>query len=214
VCTSPSRPAAQRLAKSVTKAFLQPSSAAWSWCVDPVHCPTNTLLGITTRLFQEVANSKRAFAADPCDGARRRDLHHCGNHGHAAFQAGCLCRGHGGSGLHDGMPAAFGSSLPEFHFGAVKLRAGKQTTCHARGFGGAQIISTALGYVLPNIISRKATHTVATCLYTFFGLRLFYIAWKADPNDHNEGEVEEVRCVYCSDQYSVHQMHRCTTGIE
>lgn len=52
------------------------------------------------------------------------------------------------------------------------------------------IISTALGYILPNLISRKATHTAATALYTFFGLRLYYIAYYAK-TDVNE-ELEEV----------------------
>jgi Ca2+/H+ antiporter, TMEM165/GDT1 family len=38
------------------------------------------------------------------------------------------------------------------------------------------IISTALGFVVPNLISRQATGFLAGCLYTLFGLRLMYIA--------------------------------------
>ena len=49
-----------------------------------------------------------------------------------------------------------------------------------------QVISTALGYVLPNLISRKATQHAASVLYTFFGLRLLYIAWHSKPQDSNQ----------------------------
>jgi exosortase/archaeosortase len=41
------------------------------------------------------------------------------------------------------------------------------------------VISTALGFVVPNLISRKTTGLLAGCLYTFFGLRLMYIAYHA-----------------------------------
>ncbi|GBG83125.1 hypothetical protein CBR_g36743 [Chara braunii] len=54
------------------------------------------------------------------------------------------------------------------------------------------ILSTALGFVVPNLISRKHTNNAATILYTFFGLRLLYIAWKADSKGSTEKEVEEV----------------------
>lgn len=49
-----------------------------------------------------------------------------------------------------------------------------------------QVISTALGYVLPNLISRKATQHAASVLYTFFGLRLLYIAWHSKPQESNQ----------------------------
>lgn len=48
-----------------------------------------------------------------------------------------------------------------------------------------QVISTALGYVLPNLISRKATQHAASILYTFFGLRLLYIAYYSKPQESN-----------------------------
>mmetsp|Transcript_48823 Transcript_48823/g.156387 ORF Transcript_48823/g.156387 Transcript_48823/m.156387 type:complete len:293 (-) Transcript_48823:411-1289(-) len=53
------------------------------------------------------------------------------------------------------------------------------------------ILSTALGYIVPNIISQTGTHHIATGLYTFFGFRLLYIAWKSDPSETAE-EMEEV----------------------
>eukprot|EP00884_Botryococcus_braunii_P010667 jgi/Botrbrau1/19601/Bobra.0035s0079.1 len=55
------------------------------------------------------------------------------------------------------------------------------------------VISTALGYVLPNLISRRATHHAATLLYTIFGLRLLWIAWKSPADESNQEEVEEVQ---------------------
>ena len=39
------------------------------------------------------------------------------------------------------------------------------------------IVSTALGFIVPNLISRHTTGLLAGCLYTFFGLRLMYIAY-------------------------------------
>ncbi|CAI5464503.1 unnamed protein product [Closterium sp. Yama58-4] len=54
------------------------------------------------------------------------------------------------------------------------------------------VLSTGLGLIVPNLISRKATNSAATVLYTFFGLRLLYIAWKADPKESAAKEMEEV----------------------
>lgn len=66
-------------------------------------------------------------------------------------------------------------------------------------FGGAlsalvvmTILSTALGLVVPGLISR---HTIARCagvLYTFFGCRLMYIGYKADPKETAAAEFEEL----------------------
>ncbi|BBN20234.1 Ca2+/H+ antiporter, TMEM165/GDT1 family [Marchantia polymorpha subsp. ruderalis] len=54
------------------------------------------------------------------------------------------------------------------------------------------VLSTGLGRIVPNLISRKHTNAAATVLYTFFGARLLYIAWKADPNSTPQKELEEV----------------------
>lgn len=54
----------------------------------------------------------------------------------------------------------------------------------------SQVISTALGYVLPNLISREATQHVATVLYTFFGLRLYWIAWRARQEDSTQVSLD------------------------
>lgn len=55
------------------------------------------------------------------------------------------------------------------------------------------ILSTGLGRIVPNLISRKHTNSAATVLYAFFGLRLLYIAWRStDSKASAKKEMEEV----------------------
>ncbi|KAK4480180.1 hypothetical protein RD792_013242 [Penstemon davidsonii] len=54
------------------------------------------------------------------------------------------------------------------------------------------ILSTGLGRIVPNLISRKHTNSAATVLYAFFGLRLLYIAWRSDSKSSQKNEIEEV----------------------
>ncbi|KDO47610.1 hypothetical protein CISIN_1g0233022mg, partial [Citrus sinensis] len=54
------------------------------------------------------------------------------------------------------------------------------------------VLSTGLGRIVPNLISRKHTNSAATVLYAFFGLRLLYIAWMSDPKSGQKKEMEEV----------------------
>ncbi|KAH6834403.1 hypothetical protein C2S53_012150 [Perilla frutescens var. hirtella] len=54
------------------------------------------------------------------------------------------------------------------------------------------ILSTGLGQIVPNLISRKHTNSAATVLYAFFGLRLLYIAWRSDSKASQKKEMEEV----------------------
>lgn len=54
------------------------------------------------------------------------------------------------------------------------------------------ILSTGLGRIVPNLISRKHTNSAATVLYAFFGLRLLYIAWRSDSKASQKKEMEEV----------------------
>lgn len=54
------------------------------------------------------------------------------------------------------------------------------------------IVSTGLGVIVPNLISQKLINKVAVGLYTFFGIRLLYIAWSADKNSTPQKELEEV----------------------
>ncbi|XWS58830.1 hypothetical protein CRYUN_Cryun08bG0067600 [Craigia yunnanensis] len=54
------------------------------------------------------------------------------------------------------------------------------------------VLSTGLGRIVPNLISRKHTNSAATVLYAFFGLRLLYIAWRSDPKASQKKEMEEV----------------------
>ncbi len=61
------------------------------------------------------------------------------------------------------------------------------------GARARQIISTALGVVLPNLISRKATHHAASVLYIIFGARLLWIAWRSKPQDSNQARAAPAR---------------------
>ncbi|KAJ7299994.1 hypothetical protein O6H91_18G013600 [Diphasiastrum complanatum] len=54
------------------------------------------------------------------------------------------------------------------------------------------VLSTGLGRIVPNLISRKHTNSAATVLYTFFGLRLLYIAWRANSSNSTQKELVEV----------------------
>ncbi|MED6114657.1 hypothetical protein PIB30_082488 [Stylosanthes scabra] len=55
------------------------------------------------------------------------------------------------------------------------------------------VLSTGLGRIVPNLISRKHTNSAATVLYAFFGLRLLYIAWRSsDTKSSQKKEIEEV----------------------
>lgn len=53
------------------------------------------------------------------------------------------------------------------------------------------VLSTALGFIVPNLINKQVAANLATGLYIFFGFRLFYIAYYSEPEGANE-EIEEV----------------------
>lgn len=54
------------------------------------------------------------------------------------------------------------------------------------------VLSTGLGRIVPNLISRKHTNSAATVLYLIFGGRLLYIAWRSDSKSSQKKEMEEV----------------------
>ncbi|KAF9607641.1 hypothetical protein IFM89_037874 [Coptis chinensis] len=54
------------------------------------------------------------------------------------------------------------------------------------------VLSTGLGRIVPNLISRKHTNSAATVLYAFFGLRLLYIVWRSYSKASQKKEMEEV----------------------
>lgn len=72
---------------------------------------------------------------------------------------------------------------------------------HPRGivFAGAigalavmTVLSTMLGLIVPNLISQSMVNKCAFVLYTFFGCRLLYIAWRSDPQATMQEEMSEV----------------------
>jgi len=54
------------------------------------------------------------------------------------------------------------------------------------------VLSTGLGIVLPSLISRQTVRKFACVLYTAFGLRLLYIAYKTSPKEGVEEEIKDV----------------------
>lgn len=54
------------------------------------------------------------------------------------------------------------------------------------------VLSTAMGVLAPMLISPKVVNKCAFVLYTFFGCRLFYIAWRSKPGSSMQDEVDEV----------------------
>eukprot|EP00271_Cylindrocystis_brebissonii_P007348 TRINITY_DN2073_c0_g1_i1.p1 TRINITY_DN2073_c0_g1~~TRINITY_DN2073_c0_g1_i1.p1 ORF type:complete len:333 (+),score=58.26 TRINITY_DN2073_c0_g1_i1:440-1438(+) len=145
---------------------------------------------------------------------QRRQLLESGAGGNAIRQGKMLVDQDGGSGdWQSGGPLSLGVGLFDGFLTSLSMilvsEIGDETFIiaalmamrHPRGvvLAGAlsalaimTVLSTGLGFIVPNLISRKATNSAATVLYTFFGLRLLYIAWKADPNDTPQKEMEEV----------------------
>ena len=54
------------------------------------------------------------------------------------------------------------------------------------------VLSTALGLIVPNLISQDLVNKAAFVLYTCFGIRLMYVAHKSDPGATMQDEVSEV----------------------
>jgi len=54
------------------------------------------------------------------------------------------------------------------------------------------VLSTALGLVVPKLITRKTVARLAGVLYTFFGFRLMYIGYNSDPTETADKEFEEL----------------------
>jgi len=53
------------------------------------------------------------------------------------------------------------------------------------------VLSAAMGFVMPKLISPAVTHKIATFMYFFFGFRLLYIGYNAS-EDEAEDDIEEV----------------------
>jgi len=54
------------------------------------------------------------------------------------------------------------------------------------------ILSAAMGFTLPNILSPRLTHGLSSLLFLFFGVRLLYDAYFMAPHVANLEELEEV----------------------
>merc|ERR1719499_721132 len=78
------------------------------------------------------------------------------------------------------------------------------------------VLSTGLGIILPNLISRGTVRKFACVLYTAFGLRLLYIAWKTKPEENSTAEeIKDVEAQLrgdCSDNEDGNEKHNKKPG--
>merc|ERR550534_2213413 len=71
-------------------------------------------------------------------------------------------------------------------------------TVFAGAFGALvimTILSTGLGIVLPSLISRQTVRKFACVLYTAFGLRLLWIAYRTNPKESVKSVEDEIKDV-------------------
>jgi len=95
-------------------------------------------------------------------------------------------------------------------------------TVFAGAFGALVImtvLSTGLGIVLPSLISRQTVRKFACVLYTAFGLRLLWIAYKTNPKECSKAVEEEIKDVEAQLNESqtlkkLRQKNGTPTGIE
>jgi len=92
-------------------------------------------------------------------------------------------------------------------------------TVFAGAFGALvimTILSTGLGIVLPSLISRQTVRKFACVLYTAFGLRLLWIAYKTNPKESVEDEIKDVEAQLNESQTlkKLRQKNGTTTGID
>lgn len=146
---------------------------------------------------------------DPCVRAWRWDIHHCSNNGHAAPQGNHICRGNQCSRSHDSKSRS--KIVQKIRREVlIILKSDPQTGCRifdlieesvtciscsaqvifpfvdslkTHTLFLLQVISSALGIIVPALLSPKLTHNAATALYTIFGVRLLYVAWKSGSDE-------------------------------
>mmetsp|Transcript_8697 Transcript_8697/g.22064 ORF Transcript_8697/g.22064 Transcript_8697/m.22064 type:complete len:276 (+) Transcript_8697:150-977(+) len=74
------------------------------------------------------------------------------------------------------------------------------------------VLSAAMGYVMPKLISPEITHKIATFMYFFFGFRLLWIAYHASTEEAEE-EIEEVEKALKSDKKNKSALQRFLSRI-
>jgi len=89
-------------------------------------------------------------------------------------------------------------------------------TVFAGAFGALVImtvLSTGLGIVLPSLISRQTVRKFACVLYTAFGLRLLYIAYRTNPKEGVEDEIKDVEA-QLSESQNLRKLKQRNADIE
>ena len=95
----------------------------------------------------------------------------------------------GDGGFNDGFVASLGMVLVSelgdetFIIAAIMAMRNSRTTVLAGGLSALTImtvLSVMLGLVVPQLISKETVSKAAFVLYTFFGCRLMYLAYKSE----------------------------------
>lgn len=107
----------------------------------------------------------------------------------------------GDGGFNDGFVASLGMVLVSelgdetFIIAAIMAMRNSRTTVLAGGLSALTImtvLSVMLGLVVPQLISKETVSKAAFVLYTFFGCRLMYLAYKSEGSSEMTSELEEV----------------------
>jgi len=107
----------------------------------------------------------------------------------------------GDGGFNDGFVSSLGMVLVSelgdetFIIAAIMAMRNSRSIVLAGGLAALTImtvLSVMLGLVVPQLISKETVSKAAFVLYTFFGCRLMYIAYKSGGASSMSGEVEEV----------------------
>lgn len=119
--------------------------------------------------------------------------------GHALARADVVPEGDGG--FNDGFVASLGMVLVSelgdetFIIAAIMAMRNSRATVLAGALSALTVmtvLSVMLGLVVPQLISKETVSKAAFVLYTFFGCRLMYLAYKSGGSSEMTNELEEV----------------------
>lgn len=166
--------------------------------------PRFIILVVAAAVFLLLLSLSRIAAAQENEGDESRSFQDLGRRGMIVTNGGdakSVLKLDSGLGLFDAFFASFSMIMVSEIGDETFIIAALMAMRHPKStvLSGAltalivmTVLSTGLGRIVPNLISRKHTNSAATILYAFFGLRLLYIAWRSDSKSSQKKEMEEV----------------------
>lgn len=166
--------------------------------------PRFVILVVAAAVFLLLLSLSRIAAAQENEGDESRSFQDLGRRGMIVTNGGdakSVLKLDSGLGLFDAFFASFSMIMVSEIGDETFIIAALMAMRHPKStvLSGAltalivmTVLSTGLGRIVPNLISRKHTNSAATILYAFFGLRLLYIAWRSDSKSSQKKEMEEV----------------------